>query len=151
MRESLLHLIQFGLVGLPLVAVLFLKVNAGLLLILAIFVTLHHTVAYIDVRYANAMRQVRPTEQMIHSFLELLPITAYLLLAATAFGELQALLGQGNEHADFSVRVRSHSLPHWYLISVICAAVSVNLAPYLEEFVRCFRASALRTPFDHHR
>jgi hypothetical protein len=138
-RESLLHLIQFGLMGLPLVVVLFMQVNAGLLLVLAVFVALHHGVAYIDVRYANATRKVGPAEQMIHSFLELLPITAYLLLAAIEFGQLQALFGMGGEHADLGVHVRSPSLPRWYLGSVILVALGANLGPYLEEFVRCLR------------
>ena len=145
-RESLLHLIQFGLIGLPLMAVLFLQVDAGLLLVLAVFVALHHAVAYIDVRYANGTRRVRPIEQMIHSFLELLPITAYLLLVATEFGQLQAVFGMGGEHADLSLHVRSPALPPWYLFSVILAALAANLGPYLEEFIRCFRAARFAPP-----
>jgi len=145
-RESLLHLIQFGLMGLPLLAVLFLQVNAGVLVVLAVFVSLHHVVAYIDVRYANATRQVRPVEQMIHSFLEMLPVTGYLLLAATEFGQLQALFGMGGEHAYLSLHLRSPALPRWYLVSVILVALAANLGPYLEEFVRCVRAAGFAPP-----
>jgi len=48
----------------------------------AMCILLHHGIAYVDVRYADASRKVLPREQMVHSFLEILPITAYVLLAA---------------------------------------------------------------------
>ena len=143
--ESILHLIQFGLVGLPIVAALFLAVKAGLLLAFILFILLHHAVAFADVRYANHMRVVTPVEQMVHSFLEILPITAFLLIGALHFGQLAALFGGGNEVAQWMPRPKPHPLPVWYSASVLAGAFVLNFLPYSEELVRCLRASGPAT------
>lgn len=141
-RESLMHIVQFALVGIPLSMALFLTVNAGLLLVMLISIVLHHAVAYIDVRYANATRLVRPAEQMVHSFLEIMPIVAFLLVAIIAFDQLEALFGFGNTSADFAFRLRQPPLPVSYIGGVLSGAFLFNLVPYLEEFLRCLRARA---------
>ena len=74
--ESILHLVQFFLVGLPTILALFFRGNAGFFLLAALCILLHHLTAYIDVRYADATRKVQPWEQMVHSFLKILPSTA---------------------------------------------------------------------------
>lgn len=139
--ESLLHLVQFSLVGIPLTAALFLTVNAGLLLIMLVFSVLHHAVAFVDVRYATAERRVLPIEQMVHGFLEVLPIVAFLLVSALEFGQVQALFGVGREPADFPLRLREPPLSAMYIGSVLGTALAAGLLPYLEEFIRCLRAS----------
>jgi hypothetical protein len=142
-RESLMHLVQFALVGTPLTVALFLRVDAGLLLVMLISLVLHHAVAYIDVRYANATRRVRPIEQMVHSFLEIMPIMAFLLAAIISFDQLKALFGFGNTSADFAFRLRRPLPPVWYIAAVLSGAFLFNLIPYLEEFLRCLRARAV--------
>lgn len=142
--ESLLHLVQFGLVGLPIVAALFLDVNAGVLLVMILFILLHHAVAFIDVRYANSTRAVTPVEQMVHSFLELLPITAFLLIGTLHFGQFEALFGAGGEAAQFVPRLKPQPLPVWYSASVLGGALVLNFLPYLEELFRCLRFSSAR-------
>src|SRR5947209_5834508 len=64
--ESLLHLLQFGQVGLPLLAALTLEINAGVLLLMLAGLVLHQATAVWDVRYANDTRGVAPVEQHIH-------------------------------------------------------------------------------------
>ena len=138
-RESVLHLAQFSLVGLPIIWALFLKANAGFFLVAVVLILLHHLVAYIDVRYADATRKVEPREQMVHSFLELLPITAYLLLAAAEWPQFLALFGLGVEPAAFA--------PQWRMLSgsyaavILIAALLFGFIPYLEELLRCIRAA----------
>src|SRR4051812_13986461 len=68
--ESILHLAQFGLVGIPVTAALFLDINAGYFALAFVFLILHHAVAAVDLMYANPRRRIAPREQMIHSFLE---------------------------------------------------------------------------------
>ena len=75
-------------------AALFLAVKAGLLLAFILFILLHHAVAFADVRYANHMRVVTPVEQMVHSFLEILPITAFLLIAGPGVWALDAIVAR---------------------------------------------------------
>ncbi|MBV9992370.1 MAG: diguanylate cyclase [Alphaproteobacteria bacterium] len=139
-KESLLHLMQFASVGIPLITALFFDIDAGLLVLMTVFVVLRHLIAFVDVRYANATRKVRPVEQMVHSFLEIMPITALLLAGVIAFRQLEALFGLGEQHADFVLHLRQPPLPAWYIGSVLLAAFLLNFVPYLEELLRCLRA-----------
>src|SRR4051812_1482633 len=77
-RESALHLIQFAEMALPILAALFLQINAGVILLMIACFILHEATAYLDVRYASATRGVTPLEQHVHSFLEMLPFTGVL-------------------------------------------------------------------------
>lgn len=137
--ESVLHLVQYGSVGLPVVLALLAQINALFFLIAMAAIIFHHAVAYIDVRYANSMRTVSPFEQMVHSFLEIMPITAFLLLAALYWDQFSALLGQGAP--DFRLAWKARPLPVWYVTGAIGAAALFNLLPYLEELARCRRAA----------
>lgn len=136
--ESVVHLVQFSLIGLPVILALLVRANAGFFLLAGLCIVFHHLVAYVDVRYADATRSVRPTEQMVHSFLEVLPITAYLLLAAAEWAQFSSLLGLGKEQPVFAPKLRLISIP--YAITAISAALLFNLLPYLEELVRCLRS-----------
>ena len=135
--ESILHLVQFSLVGLPTILALFFRANAGFFLFAAPCILLHHLIAYIDLRYADATRKVEPREQMVHSFLEILPITAYLLLAVAEWPQFVSLFGLGEERPVFTPELRIPSVP--YAIAALAAAFLFNLLPYLEELVRCLR------------
>jgi hypothetical protein len=136
--ESVLHLVQYALVGIPVTLGLFLEANAGFFLVAALLILLHHAVAFIDLRYADATRKIAPREQMVHSFLELLPITAFLLLASAEWPQFVALLGMGPQQPAFAPQVRMMPLP--YVITILAAAFLSNLVPYLEELWRCRRA-----------
>jgi hypothetical protein len=137
--ESLLHLLQFSLVGLPVTLALFLKANSGFFLFAAIVILLHHLVAYVDVRYADTVRKIKPFEQGVHSFLELLPITAFLLLAVAAWPQFCALLGLGREKAVFMPELQM--LFPAYSVAILAGAFLFNFLPYVEELVRCWRAA----------
>ena len=138
--ESVLHLVQLGLVGLPVILALFLEVNAGLLAVCIFCILLHHGVAYLDVDYATHTRNVTPFEQMVHSFLEITPIAAFLLLGTLNWPQLTALFGVGPEPARFALSLKSHALPPAYVGGLLGATILFNLVPYLEELVRTLRA-----------
>jgi hypothetical protein len=138
--ESILHLVQFSMVGLPTTLALFFRANAGFFLFAALCILLHHLTAYIDVRYADATRKVQPWEQMVHSFLEILPITAYLLLAVAQWPQLLSLFGLGEERPMFLPEFHILSIP--YAMAAVAAAFLFNLVPYLEELARCLRTAS---------
>lgn len=135
--ESALHLLQYALVGLPVTFALFSRPNAGFFVLAVFCIILHHAVAYIDVRYAASTREVAPVEQMIHSFLELLPITAFLLLGMVEWTRFQALFF-ASEVGRFSWEPRVISAS--FNVIVLGAACLFNLIPYVEELMRCLRA-----------
>ena len=138
--ESFIHLVQFSLLGIPVTLGLFAQANAGFLLLAGIFILLHHLIAYIDVRYANGTRAVEPREQMVHSFLEILPITAWLLLAVAEWPQFLAVL-EGSAPV-FRFQPRLISAP--YAAAILTGAFLFNLVPYLEEFRRCLKARKIR-------
>ena len=74
LKENLLHLLMFAEVGLGIAAVVLLEINAAvLLLVLAVFVV-HELTVYWDLHYSTLLRDVGPFEQMVHSFLEIMPL-----------------------------------------------------------------------------
>lgn len=135
--ESLLHLLQLAEMGLPVLAVLFLEVNAAVLLLILVSLILHEAAALWDVHYAIGRRQVGVMEQHVHSFLELLPLTGAVMLAALHWNQAAALIGFGD--ADFSVRLKPEPLPSLYAWTALTGAVLFAVLPYGEELLRCIR------------
>jgi hypothetical protein len=72
--ESLLHLLQFAELAVPVLAALFFEINTSIILIMIVCLVLHELTAIWDVSYATATREVTPTEQHVHSVLEMLPL-----------------------------------------------------------------------------
>ncbi len=140
-RETLLHLLQLGLVGVPLLAVLFLEVNALLLLAMAVCVVLHHAAAIWDVHYADATRRIPPVEQHVHAVLEMTPVFAFATVAMLRWPEVVALLQGGG---SFVLEFKRTPLPAGYLAGVLVAVVLLGLVPYGEELWRTGRVSATR-------
>jgi hypothetical protein len=136
-RESLLHFLQFLLVGAPVTAALFLYPNAGFFLFAFVCILLHHGVAALDLVYTDGIRRIAPREQMVHSFLEIVPITAFLLLAVIYWPQFLSMLGLGLEPSHFFPEMRL--LPPGYIAAILGAAVVLNLLPYIEELWRCLR------------
>lgn len=134
MPESLLHVLQFTLVGVPLLGVLFLEVNATVLLAMLIGLALHQATALWDVRYANATRYVSPTEQHIHGVLEMAPAVATAAIAILKWTDFLSLFGVG--HARFALELKQVPLPAWYLSAVMLGVLLFGLLPYGEELLR---------------
>jgi len=138
--ESLLHLLQFALVGVPLLAALFLQVNAAILLMMVVGLVLHQATAVWDVRYANATRRVAPLEQHVHGVLEMAPAIATAIVAIRYWPDFLSLLGHGE--ARFGVELKHHPLPAWYLGAVMVGVLLCGVLPYGEEFLRTLQSAA---------
>lgn len=149
--ESLLHLLMFAELGVPLLAVLLLQVNALLFLLMAVAFVLHEFTVFWDVRYAQSRREVSPLEQHVHSFLELLPLVGIVLLAVLHPGQMQALFGAGSESPRFELAWKDPPLPTGYITGILIAAVLFSALPYLEELVRGVRARGASTASAHQR
>lgn len=138
-KESALHWLMLGEVGVPLLALTFLKVNALLMVFSAACLVAHEITSHLDLRLATRTRVVTAFEQQVHSVLEMMPLTAMLLVFILHWGQLQALLGFGPEHADFSLALKPQ--PGWTEIVALAVAFLVfGIVPYLEELVRGLRA-----------
>ena len=75
-QESIIHSLMMAAAGIPIVLGLLLEINAGIILIMLLAFFVHWGTSFWDVAYATDRREVRPNEQHIHSFLEVLPFCA---------------------------------------------------------------------------
>jgi len=62
-KESILHILMFTEAGIPLLAAMFLEINALIILIMIAALFLHAATAVWDVRYATTARTVTPNEK----------------------------------------------------------------------------------------
>lgn len=144
LRENLLHLLLFAQTGVGVAAVALLEVNAAVLaLALAVFVV-HELTAYWDLHFSVPRRRVGPFEQMVHSFMEILPLAALALLAALAWPQALALAGLGAEAADWSLRWKERPLPAQALVTGAAVVALFNAAPLLQETWSCVRVARER-------
>jgi hypothetical protein len=139
--ESLLHLLQFVQVGVPLLAALLLEINAAVLLIMLTGLVLHQATALWDVRYANATRGIPPTEQHVHGILEMTPAIATAVVVILHWPQFLSLFGAGE--AQFALELKHTPLPGWYLGSVMLGVFLCGVLPYAEELLRTLRAAAM--------
>ncbi len=136
--ENLVHWFLFLQMGVAVAAAALLQVNTGVVaLVLAAFVV-HEFTVWLELRYTVPRRNVRPVEQVVHSFQELLALTMALLLAVVAWDDVQALWGPGT--ADWSLRWKEQPLPAGALAAGAAAAALFNALPLLQETRSCLRA-----------
>jgi len=142
-RESVLHMVMLAEMGLAVLAVLVLEVNAGVLALCVAAFAAHELTVYADLTWAAPRRVISPFEQMVHSVQEMLPLVALALLVSLHWDETLSLLGLGMGPASFTPLLRRDPLPGAYLWAV--AASCLLLAGcYVEELWRCVRASPAR-------
>lgn len=136
--ENLFHWLLLAQGGALLLAVALLEITAGVLLLgFALFLA-HELTTWIELRYTVPRRDVRPIEQMVHSFMEILPLAILLLAGVGAGGQVLALAGEGVP--DFGLRPKAQPWPPAYLLGLAAAVLSFNLVPMAEETLRCVRA-----------
>lgn len=140
LRESGFHFLMFAQMGLAGLAVLLLEVNAAVFALLVALFALHEATTWLELRFVGPRRVISPAEQMVHSYMELLPLAALFLLAALHAGQLGLLPGAAP--LEWQLRLKSDPLPPAYLATALLAIVLLNLLPLLEEALRCWRARA---------
>jgi hypothetical protein len=140
-KESVLHLVMFAEMGVPLLAVIFLEINAAIIALMIGAFLLHEVTAMWDVSYAITRRYVGAFEQHVHSFLELMPLLAIVCIILLHPGQFLALFGFGHERADFALRLKSAPLPAPFIVGLLSAVVLLEVVPYIEELVRCLRSN----------
>jgi hypothetical protein len=141
-KESLLHLLQFGEMAIPTLAAIFLQINALVIAIMIICLIAHEATAIWDVSYAYEKREVTPTEQHVHSFLEMLPLMGLLIVSTLHWQQFLSLFGLGHEHAEFTVRLKDPPLPWLYVTIMLSLIVLFDVLPFIEELIRCLRRRA---------
>jgi hypothetical protein len=134
--ESALHLLMLAETGVPLIAALYLQTNALVLGVLLVGLLAHEVTAYIDIRYAASRRHISPTEQLVHSVLEMAPLIILLLLASSSWEQWRALFGRGSEPARLDVIGSLHAPTIGYSIGLAVSVLALAVIPYAEEWLR---------------
>ena len=130
-RESAFHLLMFTQMSVAALAALLLQVNLALMSLLGALFLLHEATTWLELRFVQPRRLITPAEQMVHSFMELLPLAALFLLALLAAGP-----------ADWALRWKDEPVPPQWLAGACGAVLVFNVLPLLEEAWRCLRARA---------
>ena len=135
-----MHLLQFGEMAIPVLLALFFQITSGVILIMVVCLILHELTVILDIRYASSLRKILPTEQHVHSVLEMLPLTGLLLVIALHWPAFASMFGFGTP--DFSIGLKPQPLPLPYIVTMLVLTALFDLLPYIEELVRGLRWSS---------
>lgn len=144
-RESLMHLLLLAEAAVPAVIGLFLEINPLLLSAMIAAFFAHEATVMWDVDYAIKRRDVSPLEQHVHSFLELVPLSALMLLSLLHWPQFKALVGL-DVPPPSTIRGKHEPLGRVYVIADLAAMAAFGLLPYAEELLRGLRASRADRP-----
>lgn len=137
-KESLLHMLMIGELGLPMLAGLFMEINALVIGIMILAFVTHEATVLWDLRYASGKRPIPPGEQIVHSFQELIPFMLLTLVIFLHWDQFAALITM-NGHTDFTFAWKREPLPAGYLTVILVGACLLVVLPFTEELWRCYR------------
>jgi hypothetical protein len=126
LAENAVHWLMFGQIGAGIAGIVLFETNLAVLLWVAFVFVLHEITVWLELRYTVARREVRPIEQVVHSFMELLPLVALALLAVIA-------------SPDGGLRLRRAPWPAGYALAAAAAVLVFNVLPLAQETARCLR------------
>jgi hypothetical protein len=110
-KESLIHLLLLGEMGLPVLATVFLEITSPVMLLMIAAFVIHEATVYADLRIAVREREVTPTEQMVHSFMEMMPLIGMWLVSMLREEELRGSAGRRSQIARFFLTAERTAAP----------------------------------------
>jgi hypothetical protein len=131
-KESLIHLLMFAEVAVPLLAAIFLEIDALVIATMIAGFIAHQLTALWDISFANDKRPIPPIEQQVHSFLELLPLMGILVVIIFDWQQFLSLLGP--ESAHFGIALKPDPLPVTYVAAFLSAVLMFEILPWFEDF-----------------
>ncbi|WP_030660726.1 hypothetical protein [Streptomyces rimosus] len=139
-KESAIHAVMMAEAGVPVLAGLVAKVNPLVLTMMGGAAAAHSATAIWDVTVATEDREVRPVEQHIHSFLEVLPLAAVAFTSCLHWESVRDLARGGKRPDAWKLLPKERPLPGKYLAGIAAGVGAFVALPYAEEFIRCVRA-----------
>ncbi|MER5402482.1 diguanylate cyclase [Streptomyces sp. NPDC002599] len=139
-RESAVHALMMTEAGIPVVAGLTARVNPLVLSLMGGAAVAHGATALWDVSLATEKREVRPVEQHIHSFLEVLPLTAAAFTTCLHWDQVREVMKGAGHADDWKLLPKQRPLPARYLAGIAAGVGLCVVLPYAEEMIRCVRA-----------
>jgi len=139
-RESALHWLMMAELGMGVLAILLLEINALVIALFAIACLAHEVTMVADLGYAHTRRDIPPVEQWVHGIQQAIPWIVLLAIAVLHPGQALALLGLGSEPARWSPALREPALPSGYLASIAVLALLLVGLPFAREMWRAVHA-----------
>jgi hypothetical protein len=139
-KETLLHLLMLIELAIPLLAAIFLEINALIIAVMIAGFVTHQLTALWDTTFASHKRLITPVEQQVHSFLELMPLMAMLIVIILNWPQFLSLWGLGSEPGHYELVPKREPLPWMHVVTFLCAVFLFEVLPYMEEFVRGLRS-----------
>jgi hypothetical protein len=136
-KESALHLLMIGELGLAVVLVLWCQVTATVLMLVLAACVLHEITLWCDLTYASTRRVIPPIEQWVHGLQMGLPWLGLLTLCIAHRAQTLAILGLGSDSPDWSLRWRDPPVPAEAKAVVLVGALLLVVLPFLQEWQRC--------------
>ena len=130
-RESLLHLLLYAEIAVPTVLGLWLEITAGTLLVFATGVTAHMFTSWWDTSFAQPRRHIAPIEQQVHSWLEMLPLFALVIVVVLHIDAIA--------EPRWILRARAQPLGDVWRFGVPLLLL-LGAGPIVEEYLRGLRA-----------
>ncbi|AGP60802.1 hypothetical protein [Streptomyces rapamycinicus] len=143
-KESAVHALMMTEAGVPVAMGLLARVNPLVLSVMGGAAVAHGATALWDVSLATGEREVRPVEQHIHSFLEVLPLSAMAFTCCLHWDQVRAALRGGDRPEDWKLLPKDNPLSARYLAAIGLGIGACVALPYAEEMRRCLRAAKTR-------
>ena len=96
---------------------------------MALLLVSHQLTGYWDLRYAGSKRTITLLEQQIHSFLEMMPLLALVLVILTNWNTFLDLLGVGSGVRSWDFILMQPAFPLWYLVALATCVVAFSVVP----------------------
>lgn len=139
LKESLIHSLMLLEIAVPVLLGLFFEITPAILLFMLGCFILHQITSLWDVSLAVKQRPVLPIEQHIHSFLELLPFCALLIVCALNWEATSAIFNPSS-YPIKGLQLKANPIPLSYLLPLLTAITALLVLPFGEELVRTHRA-----------
>ena len=139
-NESWLHLAQLVCLVIAFACAVLLQISAVVFLLLVALVVAHSVLSYVDVHYTDGRRRILPIEQIVHGFMDVLPLVAVALLGVQHWQDIRA----GSTAFEGAAVDREHMLLLW-------SFVVLGGLPVLEELWRTVQPHRVPTKADLRR
>ena len=139
-KETPLHLLLLSELAMLLLAAIFVEINALIIAAMIVGFVTHQLTALWDTTFASHKRSITPIEQQVHSFLELMPLMAMVIVIILNWPQFLSLWGLGSGPARYELALKREPLPWTYVAAFLFAVLLFEVLPYMEEFVRGLRS-----------
>lgn len=128
--ESWFHVLQFLILLIAISAGALLEPNALVFGVVTVAVLAHSALAHLDVSYTDGQRYISPLEQLVHGFMDVLPLVAVAIFGVLHWQEI----GTGLDGASLALVPADSSRP-----GLLASFATLAGVPVFEELVRTLR------------